>query len=61
MQQQKTVKADVCPQHDIFFGTGSDARLWRGLLRRSGNMRIAGGLLRLLTRKMPGMCGVLRI
>jgi len=50
MQRHEFDEADVRAQHDIFFGAVPDARLWRGLLRVAGFMRVAGRLLRQLIR-----------
>jgi len=50
MQRHEIDEADVRAQHDVFFGAVPDARLWRGLLRVAGFMRVAGWLLRQLIR-----------
>ena len=50
MRRHQNDQTDVGAQHIVRLGTGCNAELWRRMLRIAGIMRIAGGLLRGLTR-----------
>ena len=50
MRRHQNEQTDVGAQHFVRLGSGSYAELRRRMLRIAGIMRIAGGLLRGLTR-----------